>query len=102
MTHIHAHIRAHTALQAGIIYTYTNVYTHTHSKKSLRVNLLSKCLGGPDMKYKCWKLSGWANIIFLKELPVVPRLEPCCFMHSNSSLASGIKSLRHKSWSSNS
>ena len=50
MIQIHAHICAHTALQAGIIYTYTNVYIHTHSKKSLRVNLLSKCLGGPDMK----------------------------------------------------
>ena len=43
-----------------------------------------------------WKLSARANISFLKEVPVLPRLEACSFMRSNNSLALGIKSLGHR------
>ena len=45
---------------------------------------------------KCWNPSRWANIISFKESPVVPRLEPCCFMRSNNYLTLGMKSLRHR------
>ena len=31
--------------------------------------------------------SGWTSIIFLKNVFVVPHLEPCCVMGSNNSLA---------------
>ena len=34
------------------MHTYVHTQLYKHSKKSLRVNLLSKCLGGPDMKYR--------------------------------------------------
>ena len=45
---------------------------------------------------KCWNPSRWANIISFKESPVVPCLEPCCFMRSNNYLTLGMKSLRHR------
>ena len=81
----------------NIFHLYTNKYINTHLKKSLTVYLLRKYLAGLDMeREKCWKLSGWANIIFLKEVAVVPRLRPCCFMLFNNYLVLVIKSLRYR------
>ena len=42
------------------------------------------------------KLCEWANIIFVKEVPMVTRLELWFFMFSNNSLALFMKPLRHR------
>ena len=73
-----------------IFHLYTQIYINT---------LKGKCYSLSSEKFfrrswhvieKCWKLSGWASIIFLEEVPVVPPLDPGFFVHSNNGLALGI------------
>ena len=47
-------------------------------------------------KEKCWKLSGWANSIFPREMVVVFWLEPCFSIHFHKGEPLGVKSLRHR------
>ena len=70
----------------------------THlNKKSISVFPLRRYLGGSEMKQRGIGNSLDEQILFFLFflVPVVPTLEPCCFMFSNDSLALDIKSLSH-------
>ena len=63
---------------------YTHKYMDIHLEKCY--GLSSKKMFGKSLcREECWKLSEWVNTISLK-VPVVPCLEPSCFMCCNNFL----------------
>ena len=77
--------------------THTHLYSFINSflKKSDSLSS-AKIFRRSWQEIECWETHGMNLYYFLKEVPVVPRLEPCCLMCSNNSLALGIMSLRQR------
>ena len=75
---------------------HTHTHTHTLKEKSYKLSSDKMFRRSWHQIEKFWRLSGWAIIIFLKEVTVTSHLKPCYFMHSNNSSVLGIKPLRHR------
>ena len=100
---MHTYSQCFIARHVSTYFIYTHILTSnifTYLNKSLKVCLIRKFLGGPDIKEgNAWNSQDYLKFFFIEVL-VVARLESCCFMHSNDSIILdkrlGIKFLWHR------